>query len=88
MKYFIISALIFVNAGCSNKLSEQVDYYNTPLPSKGFSVPTLMRPPLPPMIYVPSAPSQSMVIPARPNFIPVMPEESKKRLEMLLTNKR
>jgi hypothetical protein len=44
-------------------------------------------PPPPPMVYVPSAPSSSLVIPPHPNFTPVMPEDSRNRLKMLLTNK-
>ena len=98
MKFFIFISALFTILGCSNKLSEQVDYYNTPFPSKGFSIPTLMQPPIyvihedqtyeipppPPRIYVPSAPSSSLVIPAQPNFIPVMPEESTKKIRNAL----
>ena len=63
MKNFIIISALSVIAGCSNK-TEQIDYWHTPLPSKGFSIPTMHdweRPPLPTNIRVPSAPSDSIV---------------------------
>ena len=105
MKFFIFISALFVIVGCVNK-TQQIDYYNTPFPSSGFSIPTVYAtqwqppfkgaetqiecdccPPLrPPTVYVPSAPSQSIIIPPKPNFIPVMPEESQDRLKMLLTN--
>jgi len=86
MKYFlIILPLIF--GGClANK--EEPNYLGvqpTYVIHKGevYSIP-----PPPPFIHVPSAPSSSLIIPAQPNFIPHMPEESRNRLKMLLTNNK
>ena len=87
MKFFIFISVLFTILGCANKLEEPNYLGATPVYviHKGQ---TYEIPPPPPRIYVPSAPSSSLIIPAKPNFIPVMPEESRKRLEMLLTNKK
>ena len=86
MKFFIFISALFIIAGCSNKL-EQPNYLGTTPVYVILEGQTYEIPPPPPNIYVPSAPSSSLVIPAQPNFIPVMPEESRQRLKMLLTNK-
>ena len=87
MKFFVFLSSLFAIAGCANK-AEEVNY------SSHKSVYVILGdhvyeiPPPPPRVYVPSAPSSSIIIPAQPNFVPIMPEESRKRLEMLLTNKK
>lgn len=87
MKFFIFISALFIIAGCSNKL-EQPNYLGEMPVYVIHKGQTYEIPPPPPRIYVPSAPSQSIIIPAQPNFIPVMPEESLNRLKMLLTNKK
>ena len=86
MKIFIFISVLFTIVGCANKL-EQPNYLGATPVYVILDGQTYEIPPPPPNIYVPSAPSQSIIIPAQPNFIPVMPEESRNRLKMLLTNK-
>ncbi len=86
MKFFIFISVLFTIVGCANKL-EQPNYLGTTPVYVILDGQTYEIPPPPPNIYVPSAPSQSIIIPAQPTFIPVMPEESRNRLKMLLTNK-
>jgi len=87
MKFFVFLCVLFTIVGCANKL-EQPNYLGATPVYVIHRGQTYEIPPPPPSIYVPSAPSSSLVIPAHPNFTPVMPEESRKRLEMLLTNKK
>lgn len=87
MKFFIFISVLFTIVGCANKL-EQPNYLGAMPVYVIHKGQTYEIPPPPPSIYVPSAPSQSIIIPAQPNFIPVMPEESRNRLKMLLTNKK
>tara|TARA_R100000322_G_scaffold3584_1_gene2896 strand:- start:131 stop:394 length:264 start_codon:yes stop_codon:yes gene_type:complete len=84
MKNFVFLCGLFLIAGCVNKI-EEPNYLGTTPVYVILDGQTYEIPPRPPNIYVPSAPSSSLVIPAQPNFIPVMPEESRKRLEILLT---
>jgi len=83
MKYFlIILPLIF--SGCVlNK--EEPNYLGVQPTYVILNGESYRVPPPPPTIYVPSAPSASLIIPAKPNFIPHMPEEAQNRLKMLLT---
>ena len=85
MKFFIFISALFIIAGCANK--EEPNYLGATPVYVILDGQTYEIPPRPPNIYVPSAPSQSIIIPAQPTFIPVMPEESRNRLKMLLTNK-
>jgi len=70
--------------GCSQKI-DQVDYWHTPLPSPGWSIPMVM--PHPPAQRVPSAPSDSIVTSNPHNFTPVMPYETQIKLKEILENK-
>ncbi len=70
--------------GCSQKI-DQVDYWHTPLPSPGWSIP-MIPPPLPTQ-RVPSAPSDSIVTSNPHNFTPVMPYETQIKLKEILENK-
>ena len=92
-KFYIFIFALFIG-GCANK--EQPNYIGT-LPhyavDSRVNIPHGIAceccPPLrPPQIKVPSAPSSSFIIPAQPNFIPHMPEESRNRLKMLLTKRK
>ena len=87
MKFFVFISALFVIAGCANKL-EQPNYSRHQPVYVILDGQTYEIPPPPPNIYVPSAPSSSIVIPAQPSFIPVMPEDSRQRLKMLLTNSK
>jgi hypothetical protein len=86
MKFFVFISALFIIAGCANK--EEPNYLGATPVYVILDGQTYEIPPRPPNIYVPSAPSSSIVIPAQPTFIPVMPEESRQRLKMLLTNKK
>lgn len=70
--------------GCSQKI-DQVDYWHTPLPSPGWSIPMVM-PPHPSIFIVPSAPSDSIVTANPYNFTPVMPYETQIKLKEILDN--
>ena len=87
MKKLIFISALFIITGCANKV-EEPNYIGVLPVYAVHQTKALRLPPPPPRVYVPSPPSLSVVIPARPNFIPVMPEESRKRLEMLLTQRR
>lgn len=72
--------------GCSQKI-DQVDYWHTPLPSPGWSIPMVLPPPPPlPSQRVPSAPSDSIVTSNPHNFTPVMPYETQIKLKEILEN--
>ena len=80
MKYFVFLSVLFVIAGCANK--EYPNYIGV-VPAYAHK---LQAPPSPPQIRVPSAPSNSIVVGDPPRFVPVMPQEARNRLKMLLTN--
>jgi len=87
MKKIIFISVLFLITGCVHR-AEEPNYIGVLPVYAVHQIKALRLPPPPPRVYVPFPPSLSIVIPARPNFIPHFPEESRKRLEMLLTHRK
>ena len=86
MKFFIFISALFTIIGCANKV-EEPNYIGLSPVYAVFEGQVFRVPPPRPRVHVPSPPSLSVVIPARPNFIPHMPEDSRNRLKILLTQR-